>query len=424
MTLSPPPVTLSAEDDALLDLVQRQSLRFFDEGGHPVSGLARDRSFIDRDPANDLVCAGGSGFGAMAFVVAVERGWIARGAAVERLSAMVETLGRAACHHGMLPHFLDGRTGDTIPFSPQDNGGDVVETALALQGFLCARAYFNGEDAKERALAEAITALYAAAEWDFYTQGREVLYWHWSPTSGWALNHEIRGWNECLIAYVLAAGSPTHPIKPAVYHQGFAAGRDFRNGRVFEGIELPLGPEGGGPLFFTQYSFCGLDPRGLADRYADYWEQNRRHTLINYRYCQRNPLGHKGYGAACWGLTASDDPDGYAAHAPTNDTGVISPTAALSAFPYAPNEAMAALRHFSGPLRDQLWGRFGFVDAFCPSRDWTAETFLAIDQGPVVAMIENFRSGLLWRLFMAIPEVRAGLQALDFRLPPSPAART
>ena len=183
-----------------------------------------------------------------------------------------------------------------------------------------------------------------------------MLYWHWSPKNGWAMNHEMRGWNECLITYLLAVAAPRYAVDPQVYHRGFAAGRDFVNGKSYYGIELPLGMPYGGPLFFTHYSFCGLDPHGLKDRYADYWDLNSRHVRINRAHCVANPQGHKGYGESCWGLTASDDPDGYIAHAPDNDNGTISPTAALSSLPYAPNEVMRALRHFLSEHGTRLWG--------------------------------------------------------------------
>jgi hypothetical protein len=170
-------------------------------------------------------------------------------------------------------------------------------------------------------------------------------------------------------------------------------------------------------LFFAHYSFLGLDARGLKNRHADYWQQNVSHVLINREHCLRNPHGFAGYGADCWGLTASDDPEGYRSHAPDEDRGVISPTAALASFPYTPEHSMRALRHFYDDLGDRIWGEYGFKDAFAPTRDWYAQSYLAIDQGPIIAMIENHRSGLLWRLFMSCPEVQAGLRTLGFQSP-------
>ncbi len=411
-----PAVTLA--DEALLDLVQRQTFAFFWEGAHPVSGLARDRTGAETDAADDRVAVGGSGFAVMAIIVAVERGWITRADAVLRIAAMLDLLAKSPSYHGLFPHFMDGRSGATIPFGRKDDGGDIVETSLLFQGLLCARRYFDGSDPAEQSLRGKITWLWRDVEWNWHARDdRKVLTWHWSPGNGFVLDHEVRGWNECLIAYVLAASSPTYPIAPKVYHEGFAQSRTFLNRRRYYDLELPLGPDFGGPLFFAHYSFCGLDPRGLVDSYADYWQQNVQHTRINYAHCLRNPHGHKGYGPACWGLTASDDPSGYAAHSPTNDTSVIAPTAALSSFPYAPVEAMQALRHFYEDLGDKIWGRFGFTDAFSETQDWTAESYLAIDQGPIIVMIENFRTGLMWNLLMSDPDVQNGLRRLGFRSP-------
>lgn len=410
--------SFSAADGELLDLVQRQTFGFFWEGAHPQSGLARDRQKTTGDPDNDLVAIGGSGFGIMAIVVAVERGWVSRDEAVARLGAMLSCLVQTPRYHGMFPHFINGRTAETIPFSRKDDGGDVVETAFLFQGLLCARQYFDRAATRERDLRHRIDRLWREAEWDWFRRdGGAHLFWHWSPRHGWAMNRKISGWNEGLLAYVLAAGSPDHAIDFEVYHQGFASGPGFRNGRNYHGIELPLGMDRGGPLFIAHYSFCGLDPRGLMDRHADYWQQNVRHTRINYEHCIANPHGYAGYGRDCWGLTSSHGPKGYVAHAPGQDTGVITPSAALSSFPYAPDEAMRALRYFQTKPRHRIWGRFGFVDAFCESRDWYARTYLAINQGPIVIMIENLRTGLLWDLFMNAPEVQAGLRKLGFTSP-------
>jgi len=403
-------------DEALLELVQRQTFRFFWEGAEPVSGLARDRNRQDADADNHLVAVGGSGFGLMAMIVAVSRDWITREAAVTRLDTMLTALERAVRHHGVYPHFLDGVTGATIPFGPQDDGGDLVETSFLMMGLLTVRAWLDRPG--EGALRGRITALWEAVEWDWHVQpGQSVLTWHWSPQHGFAMNHAIRGWNECLITYFLAAASPTHGIDRNVYDAGFCTGPDYRNGSTYYGIHLPLGPQLSGPLFFSHYSFCGLDPHGLRDGHADYWEQNVAQARINHAHCLANPGGFGGYAPDCWGLTASDDPGGYDAHAPGNDNGTISPTAALSSFAYTPQESFAALRGFLRRYGDRVWGRYGFVDGFNPGRDWFADTFLAIDQGPIVVMIENYRTGLLWRLFMSVPEVRIGLSRLGFAVP-------
>jgi hypothetical protein len=405
-------------DEELLDLVQRQTFRYFWEGAHPVSGLALDRCHRQPGGPDSPVSIGGSGFGVMALIVACERGWVSREDAVARVTLMLDCLEKATCYHGMYPHFMRGDSGATVPFSRKDDGADLVETSLLFQGLLCVRAYFDGNAPQEVRLRERISWLWREAEWDWYTQGgRKVLTWHWSPTNGFAVNHEIRGWNECLITYVLAASAPRHAVAAEVYHQGWAMSRDFRNRCRFEGVELPLGPDWGGPLFLAHYSFCGIDPRGLRDTYADYWQQNVSHTRINYAYCVRNPHRYRGYGTNCWGLSAGDTLDGYAAHAPDNDRGVITPAAALASLPYAPQEATAALRHFYEDLGDRIWGRFGFVDGFSEQHGWYADTFLAISQGPIIVMIENHRSALLWKLFMGIPEVQAGMKKLGFHSP-------
>jgi hypothetical protein len=408
------PTALAAlPDEALLEELQKQTFRFFWEGAEPVSGLARDRNRQDGDAADNLVAVGGSGFGLMALVVAVARCWVSRTAAVARLSRMLDALERAVRYHGVYPHFLDGVSGRTIPFGPLDDGGDLVETSLLMMGLLTARRYFDRPD--EAGLRARVTTLWEEVEWDWHVQpGQQVLTWHWSPQHDFKMNHAIRGWNECLITYVLAAASPRHAIAPEIYRGGFCTGADYRNGNSYQGIALPLGPRLGGPLFFAHYSFCGLDPHGLIDAHADYWAQNVAHTQVNLAHCIANPGGFSGYRADCWGLTASDDPSGYEAHAPTNDNGTISPTAALSSIAYAPQEAMRTLRHFLDTYGDKIWGRYGFTDAFNPTRGWYANTFLAIDQGPIIVMIENFRSGLLWKLFMAVPEVRIGLSRLGF----------
>ena len=405
-------------DDALLDLVQRQTLTYFWDFAHPASGMARERS--NAVPGYDYlatVCSGGTGFGIMALIAGAARGFLPRAAILDRIRTIVAFLARAENHNGIFPHFLHGETGATIPFAEKDDGGDLVETAFLMAGLLCARQYFSRPAADETRLRAAVDRLWRAVEWDWHTRGREVLYWHSSLRHGWALEHAITGWNECLIAYVLAASSPTHAISPAVYHNGWTASPTFLNGEQYYGITLPLGPPYGGPLFFSHYSFLGLDPRNLRDRYADYWQQCRAHTLINHAHCIANPNQFAGYGDRAWGLTACDGDDGYAAFCPSNDRGVIAPTAALSSLPYTPRESMAMLRHLYESMGGALWGRYGFVDAFNTSKHWHAGSNLAINQGPIVVMIENCRSGLLWDLFMSCEEVRAGLRRLGFESP-------
>jgi len=405
-----PEEELQLTDEKLLDLVQHQSLKYFYDFGHPDSGLARERN------SNlDTVTSGGTGFGLMAMVVGIERGFITRQEGIARFEKILSFLETCDRYHGVWPHWLNGSSGEVIPFSPKDNGADLVETAFLVQGLITFREYLRDTDEKEKELKERINTLWQEVEWDWFTQGgQKVLYWHWSPDFGWEMNHAIRGHNETLITYVLAASSPTHTIDSTVYDMGYARNGELKNGSSYYGIKLPLGEELGGPLFFSHYSFLGLDPRNLEDQFANYWEQNVNHTLINRQYCIDNPLGYEGYSASSWGLTASDNHQFYSAHSPTNDLGVITPTAAISSIPYTPEYSLQAIRHFYYELGADLWGEYGFFDSFNMTEKWWATSYLAIDQGPIVVMIENYRTGLLWDLFMSAPEITEGLNKLGF----------
>lgn len=396
-------------DDALLTKVQEQTFKYFWDFAHPTSGLARERN-----SSGNTVTIGGSGFGVMTILVGIERGFITRQQGVDRLETIVTFLKNADRFHGVWPHWMNGNTGETIPFGSDDDGADLVETAFMVQGLLTVREYLNSGNTQEKAIIDNITQLWEEVEWDWFTQGENVLYWHWSPNVGFQKNLKIQGWNESLIIYVLAAASPTHPISADVYNQGWARNGAMANGSEYYNIELPLGYEFGGPLFFSHYSFLGLDPRNLADQYANYWEQNKAHTLVNRAYSVANPKNYVGYSEGAWGLTASDNHEGYSAQSPTNDLGVITPTAALSSFPYTPDESMAALKHFYYIMGDMLWGDYGFYDAFNLTESWVASSYLAIDQGPIVIMIENHRTALLWDLFMSNNEITDGLDKLGF----------
>jgi hypothetical protein len=401
-------------DDALLTLVQQQTFKYFWDFGHPVSGMARERN-----TSGEVVTTGGTGFGIMAIPVAVNRNFITRAAALARMQLIISFLKNNAQHfHGAFSHWMNGSTGAVVPFAANDDGADLVETSYLMMGLLTARQFFNGTDATETNLRNDINTLWNAVEWDWFRQGgKKVLYWNWSPNTGWAVNVPIQGWNETLITYVLAASSTTHGIPKAVYDSGFARNGAIRNNNVYYNYTLPLGPAYGGPLFFEHYSFLGINPNGLNDAYANYQTQTTNHTKINYEYCKANPRGYYGYSNLCWGLTASDIPSGYTASSPTNDVGVIAPTAAISSLPYTPTESMQALRFFYYKLGDKIWGNYGFKDAFSLHQAWFADSYLAIDQGPMIGMIENYRTGLLWNLFTSCPEVKAGMQSLGFTAP-------
>ena len=400
-------------DNALLDKVQEQTFKYFWDFAHPVSGLSRERN-----TSGETVTSGGSGFGIMTIPVGISRNFITRTQGLARMQKIVGFLKNTAVKvKGAFPHWLNGTSGAIIPFSVNDNGADLVETSYLMMGLLTARQYFNGVDVAESALRNDINTLYNNVEWDWFRQGgQNVLYWHYSTDKGWIMNLQIKGWNEALITYILAASSTTHGIPATVYSNGWK-GANFINGNTYYGYQLPLGPALGGPLFFEHYTFMGVNPNGLNDVSANYTTQTKNHTLINYNYCRANPKGWFGYSDSCWGLTASDYEGGYTASSPTNDVGVIAPTAALSSFPYTPNESKAALRFYYYVLGDKLFKEYGFVDAFSLSSPWFADSFLAIDQGPIIIGIENYRSGLLWSLFTSCPEVKAGMLGLGFTAP-------
>ncbi|WP_420603037.1 glucoamylase family protein [Flagellimonas sp.] len=411
-------------DDELLDMVQRQTFEYFWSGAEPISGLARERIHLDNIyPAHDkdIITTGGSGFGLMAIIVGVERGFITRQQALERFERIVDFLTRADRFHGAWPHWLLS-DGTTSPFSKKDNGGDLVETAFLIQGLLTVKAYFEDGNKREQILTQKIQKLWEEVEWDWYTKnGEDVLYWHWSPDYEWEMNFPVGGYNEALIMYVLGASSSTYPISKEVYEKGWA-----RNGAISEGTtyydldtevdhyehdESPVGP-----LFWAHYSYLGLDPKGLTDQFGDYWKLNTNHALIHYKHCVENPKDYEGYGENCWGLTSSYSIKGYASHRPDRDIGVISPTAALSSMPYTPKESMEFLKHLYVE-QDSLVGKYGPFDAFSHEENWYLPRYLAIDQGPIPVMIENYRTGLLWKLFMANKDVQKGLKKLDFQSP-------
>ncbi len=394
----------------LLEDIHSATFDYFWVGSHPVSGLPRDRMRADGSVINEIASVSGIGFGLMAILVGTERGWVSREQACDRALKILRCLSSAPKFHGALPHFLHAETLEVIPFGKRDDGADLVETAFLMQGVICLREYFSSETPADKAIRDAANGLIGSVEWNWFTRGTDgPLYWHWSPRHRWARNVPITGWNEALVAYVLAAGADNYSISSASYHAGWARHGEIVNGKEYLGTTLPLGEPFGGPLFLSQYSFCGLKPFGLKDRYCNYQKQVEAHAWINHDYCRsRFP------DTPIWGMTACDGPKGYRAFSPTVDGGVIAPTAALSSFPTLPHQAQEAMEYFASYEEGKLIGRYGFIDAFSPTTGWKAETHLATNQGPIVAMMENYRSGLLWRLFMAAPEVQRGLDILGF----------
>ena len=439
-SIAPVGIIKNISDSALLDIVQRQTFRFFWHFAHPVSGLARERDNtvhaeyywdyineaadepnLSKGTFGPEACAiGGTGMGILSTIVAVNRRWIDRDTALKRLIKIVDFLIKADCYHGIYPHFMNGATGKTIPFGRLDDGADIVETSYLMMGLLTAKEYFNGNSLREKYFQKRVQQMWDVADWNWHSKGdNKSLYWHWSPYNDFDMNFPVFGYDEALITYIVAASSPYHSISKELYENSWVKGGGWKNGKSYYGYTLPLGNyEKGGPLFFEQYTYMGINPTGLKDDHEiDYAEQTKNHTLINRAYCIENPKHFKGYGENCWGLTAGDSYKGYVAHCPEEDFGVIQPTAALSSFPYTPEYSMQALKHFYYDLGNKIWGDYGFADGFCETKNWYAKTHLAIDEGPIVVMIENYRSGLIWKLFMQIPDIQNGLKKLGFTSP-------
>lgn len=422
--------TRAMTDEELLTMVQEACFRYYWEGAEANSGLARENI----PGRQDMVAMGAAGFGMMALIAGTERGFVTRAQAVERFKRITGFLERSEKFHGAFAHFMDGPTAKVEPFFGQrDNGGDLVETAFLVQGLLAAKAYFNTNDPAEQAIRNSITRLWEGIEWNWYRRMPEspYLYWHWSPDKAWIIDHRLIGWNETMVTYLLAIASPSHPVPPSMYYSGWASqdtiaqkyraawgetkdGSMYTNGNTYQGIKLDVGVSNGGPLFFTHYSYMGYDPHQITDRYTNYFTNNRNIALINYRYCIDNPGKFKGYGDSCWGLTASDGPWRYSADEPAlhQDRGKMTPTGAISSFPYTPDESMKALKKYYYDYGHFLWGEYGFRDAFNLTQNWCSDIFMGLNQAPMVVMIENYRTGLIWKLFMSNPDIRNGLKKL------------
>jgi len=423
--------THAMTDDELLTMLQEECFRYYWEGAHPDAGMT-----LENIPGDDrIVATGASGFGIMALVVGVDRRFITREQGLERLTKIVSFLEKAPRYHGVWSHFMDGHTGESLPvFAMFDNGGDLVETAFLMEGLLAARQYFNGSSEAEKELNRRISRLWEEVEWDWYRRSpqSDALYWHWSPDWAWHINHRLTGFNETMIVYLLAVASPTHAVPGEIYYTGWAgqskaavdyrrgwsaatAGDRYVNGHTYYGIKLDVGVGSGGPLFFAHYSYMGFDPH-VRDRFTDYFENNRNLARINLAYCKQNPKHFAGYGANSWGLTASDGPSGYNPNAPNanDDSGTMTPTGALASFPYTPEASMAAFKHFYRDMGESLWGIYGPRDAFDLNKDWYSPIYMGLNQAPITVMIENYRTGLVWKLFMSNPEIQTMLQRVGF----------
>ncbi|WP_263367380.1 glucoamylase family protein [Edaphobacter bradus] len=423
-------------DDELLTMVEEASFRYYWEANEPNSGMAREST----PGADDIVAVGASGFGIMSMVVASDRGFITRQQAVDRLLHITNFLAKADRYHGVWPHFLSGSTGHTVAvFGIYDDGADLVETSFLMQGLLTARQYFDRDNKDEHELRDNITALWKGVEWDWFraTPNKDALYWHWSPNFAFHIANRLQGWNEVMITYMLAIASPTHPVPPSLYYTGYAGEgvkdhlygvRNTHYGITLDMIHAPSSP---GPLFFTHYSYLGYDPRGWRDKYANYFVNNRNEALVSQAYSIANPNHFKGHGADTWGLTAVDGPNGYREYKPlapndgvtapprdnqhvytATDDGTIAPTGAISSFAYTPEQSMLALKHYYRDLGTQVWSIYGFRDAFNQQENWYSEITMGLNQAPMAVMIENGRTGLVWRYFMSNPEISHMQQAI------------
>lgn len=412
-------------DTQLLEMVQKDALKYFWDYAESNTKLARERYYTD-NPGQDaqVISTGGSGFGLMTILVGIKNGYVTKAEAVTRLTTALNFLENANRFHGAWPHWMNGANGQVIPFSSQDDGGDLVETAFLSQGLICVREYFKSStDASELALSQKADALFKGVEWNWYTKGENTLYWHWSPNYNFQMNMQLKGFDETLITYVMAAASPTFTIDKPVYKNGWARNGAIANGGSLYGNPLVVAHNGAvgsiGPMFWSHYSFLGLDPRGLTDDYVNYGNATTSHAKIMYQYCVTNPKGWQGYNSKSWGLTASisrnvDGTTGYSAHQPNNDLGVITPTAALSNMPYTPTESMNMLRFLYNDNYNKYVGVAGPYDAYSVHYNWVTPRYLAIDQGTIAPMIENHKSQFLWNLFMNAPDVKAGLIKLGF----------
>jgi hypothetical protein len=421
--------TRQFNDEELLDMVQEGCFRYYWDGAQPNAGMATE--IVPGDP--NLVAVGASGFGIMALIAGAERHFITREACAQRLVKITRFLRNADRFHGAWPHFLNGSTGRAIAyFGKYDDGGDLVESAFLVQGLLVARQYFDRDTEAEREIRKTITDLWREVEWDWYHKdpSSPFLYWHWSPNFGWHISHPLVGWNETMIVYLLAIASPTHSVPASLYHTGWAgqsdlavsyrrewsrttAGDHYTNGNTFYGFKVDVGEGSGADLFFTQFSFLGFDPRGKRDAYTDYYRNNRNIALINHAYCADNPRKYAGYGPDCWGLSAGIN-SGGGRPLPRDDNGTICISAALGSFPYTPQESMAALKHFYRQLGAKTWGIYGFHDGFNETENWFEPVWMGLNQAVITVMIENHRTGLIWKNFMQNPEIKPALAAIGF----------
>ena len=437
------PTSLSPEDLAFLDDLERRTFFWFWDKANQANGLVPDR-----EPAPSFSSVAAIGFGLTAYPIGVERGWITRDAAKARVLTTLRFLhgapqGKApagmAGYRGFFYHFLDMQTGarfETVELS-------TIDSALCLAGALFCGSYFDGNDPAEAEVRTLAEDLYERADWAWAASPRPPrVSMGWTPESG-ALKYDWSGYNEAMILFVLALGSPTHPLGPEAYAKYTSTYRwETFHGQTFVNFA---------PLFGHQYSHVFLDFAGIRDAYVrgkgiDYFENSRRATLAQRAYAIANPGGFAGYGPDVWGLTACDGPAdvtldvngkrirfySYAARGAgardVRDDGTLAPAAAAGSIPFTPGLSVRALRTMADRWGPEIYGPHGFRDAFnptftspklkhgrvVPGKGWFDTDALGIDQGPILAMIENYRSGLVWRVMRKNPSIVRGLTRAGF----------
>ena len=415
-SLEPAPIPRATTDDALLEAIQHASFSYFREQANPSNGLVRDRSRADSKCSIAAV-----GFGLSAWCIAVERGWASRQEAASRVDATLQSLLRGP--QGSAADGIMGYRGWFYHFLEMDSGLRTwkcelssIDTALLLAGTIDASVFFDGTHALEARIRSAARALLARVDWRWMCNGSDVLSMGWHPESGFIARHWV-GYNEAMILYLLALGTPDNPL-PSLAWDGWTRGYLLAHHHGQRYVDFA-------PLFGHQCSHGWIDFRGKADPWMrsaglDYFENSRRAVLAQQAYCTANPRGHAGYSANLWGITACDGPRGYAARgAPPaeNDDGTLAPTAMVASLPFAPEVVMPSIRHLHQEWGARLWTRHGYRDAFNPGKDWVAEDVLGIDQGPMILMIENHRTGSTWRRMASHPVIRRGLRRAGFTTP-------
>jgi len=433
----------ASADEALLDDLERRSFDYFWELADPRTLLIPDRA-----PTPSFSSVAAVGFGLTAYAIGAERGWVTREQARDRVRHVLQFFLDApegpqprgvTSYKGFFYHFLDMKTGhrfETVELS-------TIDTTLLLAGVLMCQSYFDRDDPGEAAIRDLAERLYRRVDWTFAQVRPPAVSHGWRPESGFIIS-DWKGYNEAMILYVLALGSPTHPVGPEAWEAWTST---YQWHDYFGQEHLTFGP-----LFGHQYSHVWIDFRGIRDAYMrgkgiDYFENSRRAAYSQHAYAVKNPGGWRGYGDTLWGLTASDGPldvtlriDGrdrtfhtYWARGTSpqelTDDGTLVPTAAAASLPFAPEIVLPAIREMRQRYGEHLYGRYGFLDAFNPTFDvdvkpqhgkvvrglgWFDTDYLGIDQGPIVAMIENYRSGLVWRVMRRNPHVRRGLERAGF----------